>query len=575
MNEERWRIRFVILPHFFVIVRRSGTYGWNGRSTCGGGGILVSETDRNPAIRIHIDQQIFIDAVRGMEEVEDATVVTEVVGFDRNDTHYVLDGALAFTGYIRSTDHQNELTAEELQGDIGSFFEEDELTVQQIHCRMPFTLEVPITAQRSEFLNVMARVGTWNVSVLGPKWIHVRAELVINGLSGEAGYRFRCGTQEEGISSTQPFASTMNREVQEESWGVEPKSVDPELEGAYPFSMPFTTQFVTPSHPLSWDRQWPEPIRSPSKPAAEEPVSQEHFDQQAIEERGDDFVPHPDARATDWEQSPDSPSMAEVVEEIDEEMEEPVRSTEHSEPEIEEPSQESAITFHFEDIAESSVLHPEPTFQLNIQGKAQQDSDSFEQPSSVKPYGVLDLIQQRESSAVSNVTPDRTEPESNTVVLQAESLSRPIASESQSAAVELPQEAAEPIVPVAVQETHVVQETPVIQATPQELMFETVAESIDTTDVELEAESSASVTVVTEKKRLDWDEDRVYLWTELYPFLEDTYQTVKFRIVQENETMDHIAEAYRLTTLDLMRANHLQTEQIESGQLLYIPNRKR
>jgi stage VI sporulation protein D len=513
----------------------------------------VSETDRNPAIRIHIDQQIFIDAVRGMEEVEDATVVTEVVGFDRNDTHYVLDGALTFTGYIRSTEQQKELTAEELQGDIGSFFEEDELTVQQIHCRMPFTLEVPITAQRTEFLNVLARVGTWNVSVLGPKWIHVRAELVINGLSGEAGYRFRCGTQEEGISSTQPFASAMNREVQEESWGAEPKSVDPELEGAYPFSMPFTTPFVTPSHPLSWDRQWPEPIRSSSKPAAEEPVSQEHFDQQAIEERVDDSALQPGE--TGWERSPVSPSMAEVEEEIQEES---VRSAEQSEPETEEPSQESSITFHFEEIAESSVLHPEPTFQLNIQGKSQQESDPFEQPSSVKPYGVLDIIQQRESSAVSRVTPDRTEPES----------------ESQSFYVELSQEA-EPIVPVVVQETHVVQEVPVVQETPQELMIDTVAESSDTTDVELEEESSASVTVVTEKKRLNWDEERVYLWTELYPFLEDTFQTVKFRIVQENESMDRIAEAYRLTTLDLMRANHLQSEQIESGQLLYIPNRKR
>ncbi|XXM72279.1 stage VI sporulation protein D [Lysinibacillus sphaericus] len=44
-------------------------------------------------------------------------------------------------------------------------------------------------------------------------------------------------------------------------------------------------------------------------------------------------------------------------------------------------------------------------------------------------------------------------------------------------------------------------------------------------------------------------------------------------IVQEGETLDHIAEKYDLTIAQLLRVNHLEANQdVYSGQVLYIPN---
>src|ERR1700730_2944156 len=109
----------------------------------------MSEFERNPAIHIHIDQQVFIDSVIAGDSIEDPTVSTEVVGFDRVQDEYVLDGAIVFTGYIRHSDQQErEITAEDLNGDVSDLLaDEEEITVQQIHCRMPFHVEVPVDAQ--------------------------------------------------------------------------------------------------------------------------------------------------------------------------------------------------------------------------------------------------------------------------------------------------------------------------------------------------------------------------------------------------------------------------------------------
>ena len=163
--------------------------------------------ENKPMIRIHLDQQVTIDAVSGHEEVEDATVITEITGFDVEDELYVLRGALTFSGFLRMEDASDtgiELPDAFDDRDVFATDEEmPEAPVMPFHHSLPFVLQVPVAAQQahqreSGVLNVNPKIGQWNVHVLGEQTVHLRAELVIQGLSGQDGYVFRCGSQEEG-----------------------------------------------------------------------------------------------------------------------------------------------------------------------------------------------------------------------------------------------------------------------------------------------------------------------------------------------------------------------------------------
>ncbi len=167
----------------------------------------MNDADMTPSIRIHVDQQLTIDEVSGSEEVEDATLATEITGFDVEDDAYVLKGALSFTGFLRRED-RSSLPAEQEEGwEAGDVFDAQteiaEAQVMPLHHRIPFVLQVPMAAQQDYqrqhgILDVNPKIGQWNAHVLGEKTVHLRAELVIAGLSGGEGYVFRCGTQEEG-----------------------------------------------------------------------------------------------------------------------------------------------------------------------------------------------------------------------------------------------------------------------------------------------------------------------------------------------------------------------------------------
>ncbi|MCX7571373.1 LysM peptidoglycan-binding domain-containing protein [Tumebacillus sp. DT12] len=163
-----------------------------------------------PSIRIHVDQQVTIETVRGQEDLEDATVATEITGFDVEDDAYVLKGALTFSGFLRQGEEGSEELPDAL--DDGDVFATEDLPedapILPLHHRLPFVLQVPVAAQlehqrRDGILDVNPKVGQWNVHVLGDQTVHLRAELIVQGLSASEGYVFRCGTQEEGVAAQQ------------------------------------------------------------------------------------------------------------------------------------------------------------------------------------------------------------------------------------------------------------------------------------------------------------------------------------------------------------------------------------
>lgn len=200
----------------------------------------MAEAENKPSIRIHVDQQVSIEGLRGHEEVEDATVATEITGFDVEDDLYVLRGALSCSGFFRQVeDAEGGAELPDAFDDRDVFEAGQELPsapVVPFHHRLPFLLQVPVTAQEvhqreTGSLYVNPKIGQWNVHVLGEETVHLRVELVLQGLSGQEGYVFRCGTQEEGVKPASRLDQLLE---QEESRSLVPPAVaDEEFEAPF------------------------------------------------------------------------------------------------------------------------------------------------------------------------------------------------------------------------------------------------------------------------------------------------------------------------------------------------------
>jgi len=173
----------------------------------------MSELDRAVLIRLPIDQEVFIETVRDGDTIDDATVATEVVSFDRAGDAYVLEGAIVFAGYM---DREQDQEKGHVSFSVGT---EDDEYVQHVHHRMPFVLRVPLQAQPRGLINVKSRISSWSLNAVGKGWLRVVAELQISGLQGNRGYHFQCGSQELGNvffgESEKPTADATSMKTEE------------------------------------------------------------------------------------------------------------------------------------------------------------------------------------------------------------------------------------------------------------------------------------------------------------------------------------------------------------------------
>ncbi|QQE77021.1 LysM peptidoglycan-binding domain-containing protein [Alicyclobacillus sp. SO9] len=160
----------------------------------------MGDSDRSPQIQLEIDQEVFIDSVVDGDIVEDATVATEVTLFDRVGDAYVLEGAIVFAGYTKNpSSAESDTGSENLEeaSDALSFGMASN-GVNHLHHRLPFILRVPVKAQPRGIVNVNSRISSWQLEVIGAGWIRIIGDLSILGLNGDKGYHFECGAQEEG-----------------------------------------------------------------------------------------------------------------------------------------------------------------------------------------------------------------------------------------------------------------------------------------------------------------------------------------------------------------------------------------
>ncbi len=114
----------------------------------------------------------------------------------------------------------------------------------------------------------------------------------------------------------------------------------------------------------------------------------------------------------------------------------------------------------------------------------------------------------------------------------------------------------------AVRETTPVQPETKINLAPQK---EIVSEP---TAAQNRPEEEASEDEATAKPPRE--ENALYL-TKMLSKGEERFSKWKMCIIQENESLDTIADRYEISTSQIVRMNRLQGEQVEEGQILYIP----
>ncbi|MDT8859503.1 stage VI sporulation protein D [Alkalihalobacillus sp. MEB130] len=106
-------------------------------------------------------------------------------------------------------------------------------------------------------------------------------------------------------------------------------------------------------------------------------------------------------------------------------------------------------------------------------------------------------------------------------------------------------------------------ETKINLAPLKEIATEPVAEDRPEADAEGDAEVEAKAPTPRE-------ENALYL-TKMLSKGEERFSKWRMCIIQENESLDTIADRYEISTSQIIRMNRLQGEQVEEGQILYIP----
>lgn len=91
----------------------------------------------------------------------------------------------------------------------------------------------------------------------------------------------------------------------------------------------------------------------------------------------------------------------------------------------------------------------------------------------------------------------------------------------------------------------------------------------------VETEERPPADVAAEKEQEDKPKSRtgenaLYL-TKMLTNGEEQFSKLKMCIIQENESLDTIAERYEISTSQLLRVNRLDNERVAEGQIIYIP----
>jgi hypothetical protein len=602
----------------------------------------VADSERVPEIRIHVDQQIPIESLHGHEFIEDTTVATEVISFNREDDSFVLEGALIFSGFLRESHPIDDEILGHLQGDVIVSSQDEKKGNEQIlpfHHRLPFQLNVPVKVQESRFLNVYARIGQWDLRIIRSGWVHVQAELIIHGLNGNDGYVFRCGDQFEDVPKHALDLDQLLDQVNE-SYTVQPENQrDPEVSD-------HEILFPSQTYPINLYRQ--EAESDENVPYNENEWMMSSFEERSEEQDEVVFTPDPQliaqtdpwaVRASNREQEDDPRERSEetTVDGNDSfvewdrfssegETEEPTGEEEQSIEVVEfehvaddeigsvlphkhipemkvsfgnkKDDMEGAISFSSltkGQVKESGISTPSDfgeavnDTQMNGRSAGEDTSGWFAESVSSKSFnqGIPHSFREEALPEEKHVRMDQAEEGKR----EEEKIKEPVSSQAaQMEQEEHPREEQRP--PADVTEVQV-------ESVVSEVSIDTLSDAVETEEEQLiKAEHDMSVVykdaetvailepaefsdaneaeeVVTKKlAAVSIAVHENELWKG-WNLKDDNKFTLKFRIVQETDHLDSLAERYSCSVSEIMRANGMTHEQLDSGQVLYIPTRRR
>ncbi|CAB3390977.1 LysM peptidoglycan-binding domain-containing protein [Kyrpidia spormannii] len=263
----------------------------------------MREGKRQRTIQVRVDRQCEIPELQGDESLEDMALATEITSFSREGDAYILEGYIEVIGYAAPP--------EDRRGDgwtrpEGFLFDAvaDQGALKSIREKLPFELRVRAEDQEGEVLHVKTRLGSWDVHVLGPGVLQLRADLIVDGFSA-TGYYFRCGDQEEGFW---PEGAGETTEVGRRSLPDQPEEISEAAEDLPSF------EFQAGQDPVSAPPGWttgpmdPVPgvelssVREEQAGPAGDPAGgsdDPEADADHAGERGVDGEEHPDGRVAD------------------------------------------------------------------------------------------------------------------------------------------------------------------------------------------------------------------------------------------------------------------------------------
>lgn len=467
---------------------------------------MVNLEWRKP-IELFIDQQVFIDAVRGHEEVSEFSAVTEVTTFEQRGEHLHLEGNILFTAFMEYPS-QTEMDAEFPNA----------TAVEQVQHRMPFDISVPVDHQVAGPLNVSMEVSDATIDVLGPGWLHIRALINVEGLSGDGGYVAHCGAQEAVVG---PLAEPGDSMTEPGDSMAEPGDSMAHMEqGTAQTGRDGVPSSTVPPFTVHADAE-----ASPAPQAQPEPVEQGESVAmgEARREAGEEAMG--EAKREAGEEADNSLSEAgwkTQLADADRALGggfNPFRTGRPAPQEEltalsagEARDVDSVAEFHFE------ALRSE---QGDIIGN-KEDRESVRQMDAADgPQGVL--FTERTDSGVKRAGHMMED--------------APITADASDAQPSSQSSVGPAAAPTAVSEAS------------------------------LQTSYSAVPEVAVNMTAAEW------FWKTLNVPKSEVRFTMKFRIVQAEESLEDIAQAYRVTTTELLRANRLTQESVDPGSLLYIPVR--
>jgi|GEM_PF-6606255 len=511
------------------------------------GGILLADRDSQSAIELFIDQQVFIDMVRGNEQVEEFAAHTEVTTFERRGSDLYLEGNILFTAYLDARDQEAGNGGQETQPEGVQQAE-----VEHLQHRMPFDLSVPIAAESAGLFSVQVQVPEATVDVLGPGWLHIRAVLQVEGLPHNSGFAAHCGAQEVVVPGSLAPADEPQRTEQ---------STEGEQTGATPEQFPYDYSELLapfsvtkpPTHPV-WDTfaptgQFPEQQSVESSADAVEEVVRDAASQPADEvesslsesgwklqlqgaDRALHGVSHPEAEADapadarDAKEAAPAESLADAPADVRDAKEAAAPADASTDALLTE--QRSAGGFHPFRTGQPPQPESDPEFHV---ARATADSSSDDESSPHLSYHFEHT--HLEDSAQSPAD----------IVASLPAAAEPLP-ESQRAGAKT-----EAATQVSVQ--------------AQQERGETVGVADPAGGTQM------SYTAVPEEP-VELSAAQWFWKTMNIPAGEGSF-TMKFRIVQVAETVEEIANYYNISVTELLRANEMSMDTSIAGSLLYIP----